>query len=142
MREQSEPTATRLRLLPLVRSESEAHHDRLPVEAAECRLPPTATQESDHLVALLDIGAAGVPNPQRSRSDAETTVSSGETSSVRRSGVDAEFARCVPGTGNRAVHPQREGTDADFRCAGCSCRDPERDRASPRICMDGPQAGS
>jgi hypothetical protein len=44
--------------------------------AAECLLSPTATREGDQLLVPLDIGAAGVPNPQR-----------------------------VPGTGNHAVHP-------------------------------------
>jgi hypothetical protein len=44
--------------------------------AVECLLSPTATQEGDQLFVPLDIGAAGVPNPQR-----------------------------VPGTGNHAVHP-------------------------------------
>jgi len=44
--------------------------------AAECLQSPTATQEGDQLFVPLDIGAAGVPNPQR-----------------------------VPGTGNHAVHP-------------------------------------
>jgi hypothetical protein len=135
-------TGDAIALILLVRSESEAHHDCLPVEAAERRLPPTATQESDHLVAPLDIGPAGAPNPQRSRSDAETTVWSGETSSVRRSGVDAEFARCVPGTGNRAVHPQRDGSDADLSLPGLLLPRPGTRPRSPRICVDGPQAGS
>jgi hypothetical protein len=90
----------------------------------------TAARESDHLVAQLDIGAAGVPNPQRSRSECGNHCLFGRNQQRAPIRVYAEFARCVPGTGNRAGRPQREGTDADLSLLRLLLpRAGERDRA-------------